>query len=119
MQRLHRGNGEQDAENAVVFAPVRHRIEMRAQEKRGGVIAIGGITADQVAEGVAADVHAGQAQPLAGAIVQAVHRLAEEGSRDLARLLGEAGDGVAAGEHLAGQPPRLVAVQLPHDQTLL
>ncbi len=90
------GEAEHDSQNSVVFAGVGDGVEMGADEEDGGVGRHAGVMADEVADGVDADGHAGGGHPDGELVVDSAHRVAEECSRDGAGGFGEGGEKVAA-----------------------
>ena len=65
------GDGEQYAERAVELAGVAHGVKMGAEQE--GFCAGAGNVADQIANGILADRHAGLAHPRSGQAVGAPH----------------------------------------------
>jgi hypothetical protein len=75
---------------------------MRAEEEERRLGPFAGVVADQVADRIEPDLHAGRAHPAGEGFVQRPHRRAQEGARDPPRLLGEPRQGIAAGQDVGG-----------------
>ena len=101
------GQRDQDAERAVVAARVADRVEVGAEHQRPRPRAR--VAADQVADRVAADLHARGAHPLGHERGGPPHRGRAEGADEQARLLADRPELVGAAQHRG----RIAHRQLP------
>lgn len=108
------GNAEENAEDAVVLAGVRDRIEMRADQQDRRRCALAWAEADEIADRIPAHLESGRAHPAADALVHRAHAGARERTRDPARLLTVASNLLATCEDLGGEIGNSVVRPLAH-----
>ncbi|MNM79364.1 hypothetical protein D3C81_912920 [compost metagenome] len=94
VQCVHHGDRQQDAKAPVIAAAIAHRIEVRAghQHARIGDGGIGGVAADDIADGVDAHLHARGFHPLRQPVLRAAVRRRQVGAGQAAFHVGEAGE---------------------------
>ena len=94
MQPLHRRDGSDHTERAVVLAGVAHGVEVRAEQQRAFAQTL--VAPAQVADVVTGDRHAGLAHPVPHQLVRSAHRIGGERPGDYARLVCAFGQVMAA-----------------------